>query len=424
MGNRMAKAKKPSPAKRSRHQVILLIISLIITLLILEGAARLLHHFQRLKAEQTDYLVIFQQDDALEWSHVPNTEITITTEDGDVFIAINEYGLRDNPYPYEKPGNTFRILILGDSFTEALQVNLEDTFHALIEDRLNNELNDTFQYEVISAGIAAYGTTRSMVFYEQEGYKYQPDLVLLAFYMGNDVRDDHPALAQQEVFPGIFRQQFFQINPAGELESIMEQPELTPGASQAQAQAASLVGRIDAWSYTHSRFYAYTRPFLSEQIPFIRRLLYRIGFVQSRSPVVPQYTLGGSDLFDEAWALEGALIARLRDEVHEDEADFAVILIPDSIQVQPELLKADYQLFYPAMLDDIDLEQTDRKLMHSLDMNGIPYVRLYEVFVEQRIATGENLYGTSSKHWNKAGHQLAAEEIYNWLLDENLVPVP
>jgi hypothetical protein len=146
--------------------------------------------------------------------------------------------------------------------------------------------------------------------------------------------------------------------------------------------------------------------------------------VKSPSPVIPQYATTNSDLFDEAWALEEMLIAQLQNDVHENGADFAVILIPDVLQVQPEFLKADYPLFYPSMLDDMDMEQTDRTLMHSLDKHNIPYLRLYQVFVEQHRTTGEDLYGTSSKHWNQAGHQLAAEEIYGWLLDENLIPTP
>ena len=45
----------------------------------------------------------------------------------------NAHGFRDYERTYQKPEDTFRILILGDSYTEALQVSLEKTFSAFLE---------------------------------------------------------------------------------------------------------------------------------------------------------------------------------------------------------------------------------------------------------------------------------------------------
>ncbi len=399
--------------------------SLLITFALLEGFARLIFARQQHQAGQSEAVRLYRQDDRLEWSLVPNGRMTTVTDDGEVLIEINSHGLRDREYDYEKPENTFRILILGDSFTEAMQVNLEDTYHARLERRLNEELGAAtgLRFEVISGGVAAYGVTREMIFYEEEGRRYQPDLVLMAFYMGNDVRDDHPALAQEEPFPGIYRRQFFQIGEDGELEPLVQAADesLAPGAAQAQAQAGSLVRRIDAWLYGHSRLYFYVRPFLSEQVPFIRRMLYAIGFVQSPAPVLPRYSDTDTEVIEEAWALEEALIARLRRDVEADGATYAIIIIPDALQIQPETLREKYPLFYPALLESMDLEKPDRALMGILNRQGIPYLRLYPAFIEYRTETGETLYG-SHGHWTVAGHRLAADLIYEWLVRERLVP--
>ncbi|PYQ23833.1 MAG: hypothetical protein DMF81_07510 [Acidobacteria bacterium] len=49
----------------------------------------------------------------------------------------NSHGFRDYERTWEKPPNTYRILVLGDSYVEAFQVPLERAFPALLEVRLN-----------------------------------------------------------------------------------------------------------------------------------------------------------------------------------------------------------------------------------------------------------------------------------------------
>ena len=45
------------------------------------------------------------------------------------FITINGKGIRGQEYDYAKNDDTFRILVLGDSFTAALQVNEAGAFY-------------------------------------------------------------------------------------------------------------------------------------------------------------------------------------------------------------------------------------------------------------------------------------------------------
>jgi len=111
---------------------------------------------------------------------------------------INSHGFRDYERSYAKPGGTFRILVLGDSYVEALQVALENSFPALLEKKLN-ENSTSVKFEVLNLGQSGFGTADEYMRYLNFGVRYHPDLVVLAFLTGNDFRNNSKILNRQEV---------------------------------------------------------------------------------------------------------------------------------------------------------------------------------------------------------------------------------
>ena len=86
----------------------------------------------------------------------------------------NSHGFRDVERRYEKPSGTFRIAILGDSYTEGLQVPLERTFPFLLESRLNAASLGT-RFEVLNLGQSGFGTTDEYGRWLHFGTRYDPD---------------------------------------------------------------------------------------------------------------------------------------------------------------------------------------------------------------------------------------------------------
>lgn len=128
---------------------------------------------------------------AYGWRHPPGRTGLWYDGTGEfkVHVRINSKGLRDVEHAYEKPPGVYRILILGDSYMEALQVELEQTFARLLEEHLNRYSDR--RIEVINSGVAGWGTDNELLYFRNEGYKYHPDLVLLAFTTCNDVRESY-----------------------------------------------------------------------------------------------------------------------------------------------------------------------------------------------------------------------------------------
>lgn len=103
-------------------------------------------------------------------------------------VSINPKGLRDLDYPYQKPENIKRILILGDSVAFGYGVNEEDTFANQWEETLQSTSPNQFQ--IINSGVPSYTTVQEVRWFELEGLRYQPDAVVLTYVM-NDPEPVH-----------------------------------------------------------------------------------------------------------------------------------------------------------------------------------------------------------------------------------------
>jgi len=142
-------------------------------------------------------------DNMLNHAHVPGLEFVHTAKDGKEFrnpVKYNSRGLHDHEYTYEKGPGTTRILVLGDSFVEALQVPMEKNFCEITEQELNSALQPA-RYEVINMGVSGYSPILEYLYLKKEGLKYGPDIVILFFFM-NDVYDDFAYKSMARFGPG------------------------------------------------------------------------------------------------------------------------------------------------------------------------------------------------------------------------------
>lgn len=130
-----------------------------------------------------------KQDPVLGWIHLSNKEEYSIGRGFKIKRRLNKDGFIGRDYDYIKPPGIYRIVIVGDSLTEGFQVNETDTFSALIESKINNAGFDK-KVEVLNMGVAGYGTQKELYVLEKEGLKFNPDLLITAFFTGNDFTDN------------------------------------------------------------------------------------------------------------------------------------------------------------------------------------------------------------------------------------------
>jgi hypothetical protein len=108
-------------------------------------------------------------------------------------VRINSLGFRDpQEYSLEKPANTFRILVLGDSVTFGHGTLDDTTYPYLLGQRLRQWRPDV-AWEVWNLGVPGYNTGQELAYLEQIGPKADPDLVIVGFFPNDFSGDNAPA---------------------------------------------------------------------------------------------------------------------------------------------------------------------------------------------------------------------------------------
>lgn len=132
----------------------------------------------------------------------PRRRIGLVFGEVDNYIAINREGYRDIDHPLAKPPGTYRILLLGDSMSEGVEVALQDLYWKRLESLLPQcAAFSNRRIEVVSLAVNGYGTAQEYLTLREHGLKYRPDLVLLAFFTGNDFTDNVETLGHHRDRP-------------------------------------------------------------------------------------------------------------------------------------------------------------------------------------------------------------------------------
>ena len=319
--------------------------------------------------------------------------------EGDDGTITNRFGFNDRDYPLTKSPGTFRILVVGDSFSWAggLKANYTNLLEEMFEQRYGSH-----QVDVINAGYPGTHTGEQLLMLKKYGLQYNPDLVILGFFAGNDFLDADPN-RKRIVVNGCFvdidknhehRLFGYPIIFESRLQVFLTQKyESYTMARQARKEA-------EEWAAANGQ------PAPIKNLPaqtFYDNRKAVLEFFNKKTSAA-QFGRNVDYIFQSISEMSELLKAR--------GIRFMVAIYPDSIQVNAPIFD-DVVSKFGLHRDDYDLNLAQDQLKTFLVSKQIPYLDLLEMFRAEE--PKRDLYLLRDIHWNKAGNELAAKTLFQYL---------
>jgi len=389
---------RSASVKRFTANLCLVCASLVFALLIAELVLHLTNPDRSLPVST----LFYEPDDLLGWRKIPNEEGVLIQPEYAVHKKINSKGLRGREYSYEKPSSgVFRVLCLGDSYCEGYAVELRDLFTGKLENLLNAP-NDGTHYEVINGGTGGYSTDQELLFFETEGKKYRPDLVILLFYY-NDVVVNTMA-TYWDVQKPVFELQ------GGKLQlTNVPVPKATKRVAGAQSIAQWMSSNSRIYSSLADIFGQMSRTWLGSASPPKMPPSYREFIVFQSSPSADT---------QRAWEVTEALLGRLKRDVASTGGQLVVFRIPFKATVYREEFQSLISRWHiPQELCDPNRLRKDlTAVCRRLSIPLIDPQRRFEELAEASKARGKRLYFVLDDHWNEEGNELVAHILHEYIV--------
>jgi hypothetical protein len=307
----------------------------------------------------------------------------------EVWLRFNREGFRGGDVPEVAEPNVRRVAVLGDSFVVAVANDEEDTLVARLQSMLE-ESHPSRRWEAQNFGVSGSSTGQQLVLYREVVARYQPDLVLLAYCIGNDFSDNSTELSSS---PRIY----FEVGPDGALVQVP--------FSTSRRMASS-------WLNRHSRFYVWFK-----RANDILRTRVDDGFWI--------YNARPDQRLEGIWELNERLILALSQEVQSRGSHFVLVLLPTGAQVYDDTWqRATQQAGRPP--NEFDPAYPDQRLVAFGKRHGIPVLAMRNEFRDaaggrsaSSTPASDLLFFAGYGHFTDRGNSLAAGAIHQFLSEGN-----
>lgn len=281
----------------------------------------------------------------------------------------NSHGYYDHDYSLSRPEGVRRIVIIGDSYVEAVQVPLARSFHKLAEKALNtgSSFVGPQRIQVIALGNSGTGQVEHFKVLKKQAVRYNPDAVVVGLSR-NDFCDDDPDLKR---------------------ELVLASGSITP-----------LIRRLAAHGY-------YALAFAVRRMDDLQRN--RIGI----SPELLQWSGDDMPRVESAWDRTLDMILQSRNFCRSRGISFLLVYLGSDLEVkyavdpQGTISKLE-SMGGPHATIRWDLTRSMRRVQSFCREHSIPMVSLLEPLVTAQRETGHHVFGD---HYTMFGHQVAAQVL-------------
>jgi len=328
------------------------------------------------------------------------TEPSQEYPDQRVEVTTNSLGLRGKEFLPAELSDSTRILVLGDSYTFGVYVNDNETFCSILEQHLRKEDKRAV---VLNAGYASgFETDEQYCWLVNRGIQFQPDIIILAAFHGNDI-------------VGIAPQYWLQVDGQG-LPTKIRDPDLF--VQDGFLRTLTLDQKAAGGEFV------YRLPILrqSHLCIAINRLVNRLVMppdLYGKTATNRTYRhIFGEDSaeFFEKERIFLKLIQGMKHISEANNAKFLVLMIPFNFEVNPPRFQKAMQRY------GVSSVKKDYYSELELILKGmnIPFINLLN---EMRSIPQKGFYPRNGEvHLNAAGHRFVAAKLKEFLLNHNWIP--
>jgi len=298
---------------------------------------------------------------------------------------------------FHKPAGTFRILGLGDSFAVNL-TGAGQNYHDYLRRKFLE--NGPRNLDIVNAGMECTGPGYYWHMLAKYGPLFQPDLVIVGFFVGND-------FSEME-FKYRFRGDYFikeRVDPFQRFLQVLNF-KWWWFSQLAQRNMVLFLDRRNKKEEAEKKVIPQEENFSETRFLQIEKEAIWIAEKKNKQRLTDLFyrNAKGLDNFKE-WC-------RARN------IELLIVMFPDQFQVDNSL-RAKLMEQYGIKAESLDLSFPNKLLFDYCRKNEIRCLDLLDDF--QKEARSKQLYKINDTHWNSEGNRLTAEIIFSYLQEHQLI---
>lgn len=301
----------------------------------------------------------------------------------------NNFGFNDRDYELQKAPGTYRILVIGDSYNWA--GGRPKNYVTLLRKKFNQRYGKG-KVEVINAGYPNTQTAQQLALLKKYALQYNPDMVILGFYVGNDYLEGDPHIKRIVVNDSF-------INLERDKETIF--------------LGYPVLSQSRLITFVQQKYKALTEAYLRDadgiltEAAYLQVELDRIDVASLESLKTGKYKQNIDYILNSLSEMSELLRAK--------NIKFMTVIIPDEYQVR-EKLRNDVFAKFNRKPQEYDLELPQKLVKERLGLLQVPYLDILPRFVAE--SKSQSLYKLRDTHWNDDGNLLAANLLFDHLLPQ------